>query len=85
MFKTFGKTLLAVTLAGAVAGVAQAEEKVLHVYNWSDYIAPDTVEKFTKALQDLKYTDKFGNPTQSLASGNHAQPQRLLYSEGAGQ
>ena len=48
MFKTFGKTLLAVTLAGAVAGVAQAEDKVLHVYNWSDYIAPDTVEKFTK-------------------------------------
>ncbi|UXY53276.1 polyamine ABC transporter substrate-binding protein [Pseudomonas tohonis] len=48
MFKTFGKTLLAMTLAGAVAGVAQAEDKVLHVYNWSDYIAPDTVEKFTK-------------------------------------
>ncbi|MCB2654550.1 extracellular solute-binding protein, partial [Listeria monocytogenes] len=22
--------------------------KVLHVYNWSDYIAPDTLEKFTK-------------------------------------
>ncbi|MCU9946514.1 polyamine ABC transporter substrate-binding protein [Pseudomonas sp. PDM13] len=48
MFKTFGKTLLAMTLAGAVAGVAQAEDKVLHVYNWSDYIAPETVEKFTK-------------------------------------
>ena len=25
-----------------------AEEKVVNVYNWSDYIAPDTVEKFTK-------------------------------------
>ncbi|MCW5772537.1 MAG: ABC transporter substrate-binding protein [Rhodospirillaceae bacterium] len=36
-----------------------------------------TVEKFTKALQDLKYADKFGNPTQSLASGNHAQPQTI--------
>lgn len=24
------------------------EEKVLNVYNWSDYIAPDTAEKFTK-------------------------------------
>lgn len=48
MIKTFGKTLLAVTLAGTVAGMAQAEDKVLHVYNWSDYIAPDTVEKFTK-------------------------------------
>ncbi|MBO3276198.1 polyamine ABC transporter substrate-binding protein [Pseudomonas schmalbachii] len=48
MLKTFGKTLLAVTLAGAVAGMAQADDKVLHVYNWSDYIAPNTVEKFTK-------------------------------------
>ncbi|NWL76394.1 spermidine/putrescine ABC transporter substrate-binding protein PotF [Pseudomonas taiwanensis] len=48
MIKTFGKTLLAMTLAGAVAGMAQADDKVLHVYNWSDYIAPTTVEKFTK-------------------------------------
>ncbi len=24
-----------------------AEEKVLNVYNWSDYIAPDTLERFT--------------------------------------
>ncbi|YCH21593.1 polyamine ABC transporter substrate-binding protein [Pseudomonas sp. D1-3] len=48
MIKTFGKTLLAVTLAGAVAGMAQADGKVLNVYNWSDYIAADTVAKFTK-------------------------------------
>jgi putrescine transport system substrate-binding protein len=27
---------------------AAEEEKVLNVYNWSDYIAPDTLEKFTK-------------------------------------
>jgi len=26
-----------------------AEEKVVNVYNWSDYVAPDTLEKFTKA------------------------------------
>lgn len=31
------------------AGFARAdEEKVLNVYNWSDYIAPDTLEKFTR-------------------------------------
>ncbi|MBG6756101.1 polyamine ABC transporter substrate-binding protein [Pseudomonas aeruginosa] len=49
MMKRFGKTLLALTLAGSVAGMAQAaDNKVLHVYNWSDYIAPDTLEKFTK-------------------------------------
>src|SRR5438067_10961008 len=28
--------------------VAAAEEPVLHVYNWSDYIAPDTIANFTK-------------------------------------
>ncbi|QLF95054.1 polyamine ABC transporter substrate-binding protein [Pseudomonas sp. ABC1] len=48
MMKPFAKTLLALTLVGAVAGVAQAKDKVLHVYNWSDYIAEDTLENFTK-------------------------------------
>lgn len=36
-----------------------------------------TVEKFTKALREIKYKDKFGNPEQSLAEGNHAQPQTV--------
>jgi len=44
--KTFGKTLLALSLMGAVAAAAHADDKVLHVYNWSDYIAPDTIKKF---------------------------------------
>lgn len=37
----------AVTVAVTVfGGMANAEEKVLNVYNWSDYIAEDTIEKF---------------------------------------
>jgi putrescine transport system substrate-binding protein len=44
--KKFGKTLLALSLMGVVAAAAQADDKVLHVYNWSDYIAPDTISKF---------------------------------------
>jgi putrescine transport system substrate-binding protein len=44
----FGKTLLALSLTGAVVSAAHANDKVLHVYNWSDYIAPDTIENFTK-------------------------------------
>ncbi len=28
------------------SGAAAAEEKVLHVYNWSDYIAEDTIKNF---------------------------------------
>jgi putrescine transport system substrate-binding protein len=35
--------LLAATLTGAVRA---DEEKALNVYNWSDYIAPDTIKKF---------------------------------------
>src|SRR3990167_3612038 len=44
----FGKSVLAMSLLGLMAGAAQADEKVLHVYNWSDYIAKDTVAKFEK-------------------------------------
>ena len=32
----------------AAAPAAAAEEKVLNVYNWSDYIAPDTLANFEK-------------------------------------
>ncbi|MFS0828940.1 polyamine ABC transporter substrate-binding protein [Pseudomonas phoenicis] len=46
--KKMGKTLLAASLMGAVATSAMADDKVLHVYNWSDYIATDTVAKFEK-------------------------------------
>jgi putrescine transport system substrate-binding protein len=47
-FEEAGKTLLAVSLMGAMAGAVQADDKVLHVYNWSDYIAPDTIANFEK-------------------------------------
>ncbi|WP_249679152.1 polyamine ABC transporter substrate-binding protein [Pseudomonas abieticivorans] len=46
--KLFGKTLLAMSLMGVMAGVVHADDKVLHVYNWSDYIAPDTIKDFEK-------------------------------------
>lgn len=46
--KKMGKTLLAAALMGGMATAVQADDKVLHVYNWSDYIAPDTVAKFEK-------------------------------------
>src|SRR4051812_22029424 len=41
--------LLFACLCLAVAPLAaRAEEPVLHVYNWSDYIAPDTIAGFEK-------------------------------------
>jgi putrescine transport system substrate-binding protein len=44
--KKFGKTLVAMSLMAAAVGAVHADDKTLHVYNWSDYIAPDTVKKF---------------------------------------
>ncbi len=48
------KTVL-VALVGAALGVgvvstsyAKEEEKVLNIYNWSDYLAPDTIPNFEK-------------------------------------
>jgi putrescine transport system substrate-binding protein len=46
--------LLATSL-GIVMNSALAEDKVLHVYNWSDYIAPDTLENF-QATTGIKVT-----------------------------
>ena len=46
--KKLGKTLLATALMGMAATAVQAKDGVLHVYNWSDYIATDTVAKFEK-------------------------------------
>ncbi|CAE6884041.1 MULTISPECIES: polyamine ABC transporter substrate-binding protein [Pseudomonas] len=69
----FGKTLLALSLAGAVAGAAQAEDKVLHVYNWSDYIAEDTLDNFQKESGIKVVYDVFdSNETleAKLLSGN---------------
>ena len=46
------RTLAALVAAGALwwGGPAQAEEeeKILNVYNWSDYIAEDTIKNFEK-------------------------------------
>ncbi len=33
-------------MAAFMVSPAAAEEKVLHVYNWSDYVAEDTIKKF---------------------------------------
>ncbi|NML16615.1 polyamine ABC transporter substrate-binding protein [Azohydromonas caseinilytica] len=45
-----GRTLLAaaVVALGAHGAQAQEEEKVLNIYNWSDYIAEDTIRNFEK-------------------------------------
>jgi len=46
--KKYSKTLIALSLTGAIAGFAQAADKSVNVYNWSDYIAEDTNANFEK-------------------------------------
>jgi len=43
------KILLAAGIAGIAATTAYAEEPELNIYNWSDYIAEDTIAKFEAA------------------------------------
>jgi putrescine transport system substrate-binding protein len=45
--KRLGLSLLGLALIAALPAHAE-EEKVLNVYNWSDYVAPDTLAEFTK-------------------------------------
>ena len=42
------KKLLSLMCATLVSGSVIAEDKVLNIYNWSDYVAPDAVENFEK-------------------------------------
>ena len=49
----------AVWWAGPAA--AQEEEKVLNIYNWSDYIAPDTIANFEKETGIKVRYDNFDN------------------------
>ena len=48
-FRPLSLTLLYVSVAGCSPGnttSSSSDENIVNVYNWADYIAPDTVEKF---------------------------------------
>ena len=54
-------------------GPAQAEQQVLNIYNWSDYIAPNTIPDFEKATGiKVNYDTYDSNETleAKLAAGN---------------
>jgi len=55
--------LMLATALLAVAGPAQAqeEEKVLNIYNWSDYIGDDTIKNFEKETGIKVRYDNFDN------------------------
>ncbi|MFN0184240.1 MAG: polyamine ABC transporter substrate-binding protein [Aquabacterium sp.] len=49
------------SIAAVFSAVAQEEEKVLNIYNWSDYIAEDTIRNFEKATGIKVRYDNFDN------------------------
>lgn len=56
------RTLAALAVAAAVFGAAaQEEEKVLNVYNWSDYIGEETLRNFEKETGIKVRYDNFDN------------------------
>ena len=62
--KLFGLGLAAaavMAVLAAPAARAQQEEKVLNIYNWSDYIADDTVKNFEKETGIKVRYDLFDN------------------------
>ncbi len=48
-------------LAAATPAQAQEEEKILNIYNWSDYIAEDTLKNFEKETGIKVRYDNFDN------------------------
>jgi len=59
--KFVGAVLAAGLMAGAVQMAGAQEEKVLNIYNWSDYIAEDTVKNFEKETGIKVRYDLFDN------------------------
>ncbi|MBZ2168962.1 polyamine ABC transporter substrate-binding protein [Marinobacter sp. F4216] len=53
--KAVMKPILGLAVASTVASAAIADDRVVRVYNWSDYIAEDTIEKF-EAATGIKVT-----------------------------
>lgn len=48
MKRWWNRLVLVVGVLGVSLGQVQGQERVVHFYNWSDYIAEDTLENFTQ-------------------------------------
>jgi putrescine transport system substrate-binding protein len=72
MIKRISFLVVAIALAG-LNGANAADKPTLNIYNWSDYIAPDTLEKFTKETGiEVNYDTYDSNETldAKLAAGS---------------
>jgi putrescine transport system substrate-binding protein len=60
-------TMATVFAAGPVLAQDMDKEKVLNVYNWADYFAPDTLKNFTKKYGIQVHYDTFGSDNEMEA------------------
>ena len=67
--------ILAAAVGGNVASGA-AEEKRLYIYNWSDFIGPDTIAKFEK-LTGIKVTYDVYDAEETMEARLHGRQLRL--------
>ncbi len=58
------KKLLSLLLLASLPALAKDE---LHLYNWNDYIAPETVERFEKSCKCKVVQDYFGDNEEVIA------------------
>ncbi len=61
VFGALGLAISATAVLWAAPATAQEEEKVLNIYNWSDYIAEDTIKNFEKETGIKVRYDNFDN------------------------
>ncbi len=63
LFKGLRALSVCIAAAGLMSATvsAQAQSKVLNIYNWSDYIAPDTIANFEKETGIKVRYDNFDN------------------------
>ncbi len=59
--KWVGAALALALAVSSAVGFAQEEEKILNIYNWSDYIADDTIANFEKETGIKVRYDNFDN------------------------
>ncbi len=60
-FGSFKTLAAAGLLAFGASSFAQGDSKVLNIYNWSDYIAPDTIKNFEKETGIKVRYDNYDN------------------------
>ena len=70
IYKKFTSIVAAVLLSiGLPLEAGAAEEKILNIYNWSDYIAEDTIKNFDRGFQRERRSRTLERELHEAAAG----------------